>query len=159
MKLIQKVMILFLVFFSIQCVACQNDVNQNMMKDENVIRLTENNLEEFVYISCSVNGLASTYENGKYSYITGTVICKGKSGYKFENATIYIKIIFDDGRNYADPEIAVKLDKEGYGADSQNYAIFNKKYECLAYATAYEIRVNSYYRIESAYGKVKIEKH
>lgn len=153
MKTLKKILCLSLVFHTVVFVAtcfisCNNSIDEG-------ITLTEYNIENYVNLSCTANGLSSTYKNGKYSYIVGRVTCTGIAGYEYKNVTIYVKIIFDDGTNYADPEITINLNYGGNGSSSKNYAICNKKTETLAYVSSSTIHSCSSYKIEMVSGKVK----
>ncbi|MBO4573350.1 MAG: hypothetical protein J5762_06290 [Clostridia bacterium] len=123
--------------------------------DSNEIDLTIDNFEYYVNLSCQASADSKNYSNGKYCSMIGYASCTGISGYYYDNVSVTIKIIFDDGTNDATPSIGLKLNVGGNASGSNDYLICNKKTGYLSYVSASTITAYSKYQIVYVHGKVR----
>ena len=123
-------------------------------KQDNSIRLTKENFENYVNLTCRASGASSAYNNGKYDGMIGYATCTGIAGYYYENVSVTIRIHFDDGRNEANPRINLRLNVGGNASGQQYYTICNKQTGYTAYVTSSDITAYSTYSIESVSGTV-----
>ena len=82
---------------------------------------------------------------------------EGIAGYEYENVFITVKINFDDGTNYADPEIDLSLNVGGKAYNSTSFLICKKNdyYLIPSTVSGSTISANTYYEIISVSGYVK----
>ena len=131
-------------------VACDKD-------DDNRIALTIDNVEQYVTLSCLGYGDPNYYKNGYYSRLYASASTQGITGYEYENVIIDIKINFDDGKNYADPELSLLLNVGGVARDTASFLICKKdtNYIIPTTVTGQTIRANTYYKITYVSGYIK----
>lgn len=149
--LVSIVMVLILsMLITCTFVACDKD-------DDNRIALTIDNVEQYVTLSCSGYGDPDYYKNGYYSRLYASATTQGITGYEYENVIIDVKINFDDGKNYADPELSLLLNVGGVARDSASFLICKKdtNYIIPTTVTGQTIRANTYYEIINVSGYVK----
>lgn len=137
-------------FVTCSFVACDKE-------DDNRIALTVDNVQQYVTLSCKGYGDPSSYKNGYYSRLFASASTEGIAGYEYENVFITVKINFDDGTNYADPEIDLSLNVGGNAYESTTFLIClkNDYYLIPSTVSGSTISANTYYEIISVSGYVK----
>ena len=142
-------MMLVCILSIFQLVACD--------KEDDRIALTKENFEQYVTLSCKGYGDPDYYSRGYYSRLFASASTVGVSGYEYENVFITVKINFDDGKNYADPEINLYLNVGGSAYDSVSFMICKKdtSYIIPSSVSGSTISAYTYYEIVSVSGYVK----
>lgn len=146
--LVVSIMLLSIIL-CFQLVACD--------EEDDRIALTKDNFEQYVTLSCKGYGDPDYYSRGYYSRLFASASTVGVSGYEYENVFVTVKINFDDGKNFADPEIDLHLNVGGSAYDSTSFMICKKdpNYIIPTSVSGSTISAYTYYEIVSVSGYVK----
>lgn len=144
------VVVMFSILSVFQLAACGKKDNAGAR-----IILTKDNIEQYVDLSCHGYGDPNSYRNGEYSRLLASASTEGIRGYEYDNVFITVRIKFDDGSNYADPEIDLSLRTDGSAKKQVSYLICSKRTELGTRVPGSSISRNTYYEIVFVSGYVK----